>query len=90
MTPPARPVIAGTVSSAAGPVALARVAVELAPGPMPDLAALSDARGRFTVATVGPGTYRLAAFAEGFDPGRVQVEVMDADVRTEIVVLPTD
>lgn len=90
MTAPVRPVIAGTVSSAAGPVALARVAVEVAPGPIPDVAALSDVRGRFTIATLGPGTYRLAAFADGFDPGRVQVEVADDNVSTEIVVLPAD
>jgi hypothetical protein len=79
-----RPVISGIVSSSAGPVALARVAVTSAPGPMPDIAALTDSNGRFSFASVGPGRYQLAVYADDFSPGHATVEVADDDVSVAV------
>ena len=75
--------ISGVVRSVDGPVALARIAVEAAPGPVPDIAALTDEQGRFTIGTVGPGEYRLAVYADGFEPGRAEVRLSDAPVAVE-------
>lgn len=60
MTDAAR-TIDGTVLDATGaPVAQARVYITHAPGPVPDVAALSGADGRFTIAAARPGVYEIA------------------------------
>ena len=53
--------ISGTVLDATGaPVAQARVYIPRAPGPVPDVATLSGADGRFTIAAAHSGVYEIA------------------------------
>ncbi|GAA0484126.1 carboxypeptidase-like regulatory domain-containing protein [Streptomyces sp. NPDC046215] len=54
-------VISGVVRDAAGdPVAGARVAFTDGPRPLPDIAALTDGEGHFSLAAPAEGTYTLA------------------------------
>jgi hypothetical protein len=55
-------VLAGTVRDPDGrPVSGARVFITAAPVPMPEIAALTDAAGRFRIAAPAPGRYDLEA-----------------------------
>ena len=64
MTAPARP-IHGTVLDAAGrPVARARVYFVKAPVSVPDVAALSDDQGRFTLSAPEAGAYEIGASSD--------------------------
>lgn len=83
VTPP-RPVITGVVTSPTGPVALARIFLESAPGPVPDVALLTGADGRFTMGTVGPGPYRLTVHTDDHRPAVATVEVGTGDATVEI------
>ena len=87
-TPASRPVIAGTATSPAGPIATARVTIESSPGPVPDVAALTDDEGRFTLATAGPGRYTIAVHADGFEVARVECEVDTGDTHVDIELEP--
>jgi hypothetical protein len=82
-----RPVISVSATGPHGPVALARVVVELAPGPMPDIAGLTAQDGTFTMGTVGPGRYVLAVHADGFTPARTEVTVGPRDVVVPMTVV---
>ncbi|HEY0450354.1 carboxypeptidase-like regulatory domain-containing protein [Actinophytocola sp.] len=83
------PVITGRVRSASGkPIPNATVAFESAPGATPDIAALTDADGRFTLGTVGEGPYRLAAHADGYTPGRAAITVTNEPVTVELSLHP--
>lgn len=69
-------VLAGVVRGPAGePVPLARVYVAGGPVPVPDIAALTDAEGRFAMSLPAPGTYEVACAAEGYAPSSATVEV---------------
>jgi Carboxypeptidase regulatory-like domain len=85
-----RPVISGTVTAPEGPVALARVLLEEAPAPVPDIAALTGEDGTFAMATVGPGRYVLMVYADGHRPGRADVTVHDRDVHVAVGLEPDD
>lgn len=53
-------VVAGVVRTAAGhPVAEARVWFSHGPVPLPDIATLTDERGRFALTAPAPGAYEL-------------------------------
>ena len=88
------PVISGRVTGPDGPVTLARVIVEQAPGPMPDIAGLTADDGTFTVGTVGPGRYVLAVYADGFVPERAVAEIgagdRSVDLRVHLRLEETD
>ncbi|WP_394437026.1 carboxypeptidase-like regulatory domain-containing protein [Streptomyces sp. SGAir0957] len=57
--------ITGVVRDASGaPVAGARVLFTDGPGPLPDIAALTDAGGRFSLGAPSPGTYTLMCRAD--------------------------
>lgn len=76
MTPPEVPIITGTVTDDAGrPLAEAAVAIAAAPGPVPDIAALTGTDGRFAIAAPEPGSYTVVATAPGGRTGRVTVHV---------------
>jgi iron complex outermembrane receptor protein len=78
--PAAGHTIAGQVSdSGAAPLASARVA-------LPDLGrtAITDEHGRYTIANVGDGTYRIAFSFIGFAPVVRRVTVAGADVTVDI------
>ena len=79
--------ISGTVVDAAGrPVAQARVYVVKAPGPTPDVAALTDAGGCFTIAAPLPGAYEIgcASDAHGSATAAVRVEGDAVQVRIRL------
>ena len=78
-------VIRGTVLDAAGkPVAGARVYVTQAPGPVPDVAVLSDAAGRFTLAAARAGRYEVACSSDALGGASVQVTVGSATAEVEL------
>lgn len=79
-------VIRGVVRSSTGPIPFARVIVASAPGPMPDIALLTDAAGRFAVHPPYPGRYVLAVHADGYLPGRLDTTVVPPDEPAEAVV----
>ena len=68
--------IRGTVLDATGkPVAGARVFIAEAPGPVPDVAALTGADGRFTLAAPRPGRYEIACSTDAQGSAGASVEV---------------
>jgi hypothetical protein len=68
--------IHGTVLGASGaPVAGAAVLIAAAPAPVPDVALLSGADGRFTLAVPAPGRYRLGARSDRHGHTEVAFEV---------------
>jgi hypothetical protein len=80
-------IIAGTVLDATGkPVAQARVFFTSAPGPVPDIAAITGADGSFRLSAPRPGSYRIAAHSETSGSGDSNVVVADKDVSVEIRV----
>ena len=75
MTDTAR-TINGTVLDATGvPVAQARVYITRAPGPVPDVAALSGADGRFTIAAAHAGVYEIACSTDTQGSAAATVQV---------------
>ena len=84
-----RPVISGIATGPDGPVAFARVMIEKAPAPMPDLAGLTGEDGMFTFGTVGPGRYVVAVYADGFVPARgvatIHADDISVDLRVHLV-----
>jgi hypothetical protein len=68
--------VSGTVLDAAGqPVAQARVYFASAPGPVPDVAALTGADGRFELAARGRGVYEVACSTDTQGSAQVRVEL---------------
>jgi Carboxypeptidase regulatory-like domain len=57
------------------PVTEASVFFGAGPVPMPDIAALTDDDGRFSLFAPAPGTYELVCHADGFDPATVLIDV---------------
>jgi hypothetical protein len=81
--------LSGVVVDAAGrPVADARVALAAAPVEVPDIAALTDEDGRFSIAVPVTGAYRVTANA---DQGRAE-EAVDVErgqtTRVRLVLQP--
>ncbi|MEP6649760.1 MAG: carboxypeptidase-like regulatory domain-containing protein [Lapillicoccus sp.] len=83
-----RPVILGIATGPSGPVALARVMVEKAPAPVPDIAGLTGEDGAFSIGTVGPGRYVVAVHADGYVPARADVIVHANDVTVQVRLKP--
>jgi hypothetical protein len=63
------------VDAAEHPVRSARVYFTNTPIAIPDIAALSDAEGRFTLSVPAEGAYTIESSAEGHGPGRATVDV---------------
>jgi hypothetical protein len=81
--------IHGTVvDPGGGPVEWASVWLAAGPQPTPDIAALTDATGGFTLTAPGPGIYRIGCRAEGYEPVEVEVDVGTADVEVTITLPP--
>lgn len=55
------------------PVPMARVFFVSGPGSLPDIAALTDDHGAFTVSVGLSGTYQLQCVADGFHPTKLEV-----------------
>ena len=84
---PAEPiVVAGVVRGPGGEqLPLARVFIARGPVPVPDVAALTDAEGRFTLSLPATGSYEVACVAEGYAPSSAIVEVADQqELRLEL------
>lgn len=81
--------IRGTVTDAAGePIEWATVWFASGDHPTPDIAAVTDAAGAFTLTAPAPGTYRLGCNAEAHGPAEVTVEVTDSDIDVAITLPP--
>ena len=77
--------ISGTVVDAGGrPVAQARVYAVKAPGPMPDIAALTDRQGRFTITAPLPGGYEIGCTSDAHGSATAAVRVDDGPAHVEI------
>lgn len=71
--------ISGRVVDAAGrPVAGATVYAARSPVPLPDIAALTDRDGRFTLAAPQPGRYEIACRSEALGNATAEVSVPGA------------
>ena len=57
------------------PVPRARVAFVSGPEPLPDIAAVTNDVGAFTLSARLTGVYELECFAEGFYPSRLRVKL---------------
>ena len=81
-------VVSGVVRDASGaPVEGARVMFADGPGPMPDVAALTDAQGAFTLSAPVAGRYRIQCVVEGRSPVDVAVTLAAGDLqRIEVTV----
>ena len=81
--------IRGTVTDADGvPIEWAAVWFASGDHPTPDIAAVTDASGAFTLTAPAPGTYRVGCRGEGYAPVEVTVEVGDDHVDLDITLPP--
>jgi hypothetical protein len=77
MTTPA--VLSGVVLDASGmPVPNARLYFVSGPAPVPDIAALSDSDGRFSLTAPAAGTYTVECSADGYAAMQLSVSVPSA------------
>jgi Carboxypeptidase regulatory-like domain len=75
----------GTVLDEAGqPVAQARVYFVEAPGPVPDVAALTGVDGRFELAAGPAGAYEVACSTDTQGSARVRVELGSGGAAAEV------
>ncbi len=81
-------VISGTVLSLSGgePIVEARVYFVDAPGPMPDIAALTNEAGGFSLGAPFNGTYRIETAVEGFLAASKTVEVTGEQDEIRLVI----
>lgn len=81
-------IISGTVRDPEGqPAAEARVYFKDGPGPLPEVAALTDGGGQFSLSAPAAGTYQIGCMADGFLPATVTVKVtrgQDAQVEIKL------
>lgn len=81
-------VIRGAVLGPDGsPVAEARVYFVSGPDPFPDIAALTDAEGRFALPAASGGAYAIGCAAEGFTQETVRVDVDEGQERAVEITL---
>ena len=80
--------ISGTATSPAGPIPKARVTIESSPRALPDIAALTDDCGRFTLTTAGAGRYTIAVHADGFEVARIECDVGASDKHVDVELIP--
>jgi hypothetical protein len=84
-------VVAGRVVGASGaPLAEARVAFAEAPVPVPDVAAVTGADGRFALSAPAPGRYVVLGAADGHAAASVAVEVRGERAELEIRLAEED
>ena len=74
--PPHPGIVAGVVSDREGTaVPSARVAFLAGPTPLPDIAALTDSSGAFTLSAPVPGDYTIQCVADGYAPKSITISV---------------
>lgn len=77
-------IIVGVVSDRAGTaVPAARVSFVRGPTALPDIAALTDSRGAFTLSAPTPGDYTIQCVADGYAPKLIRVSVAGGE-RVEV------
>jgi len=77
--------ISGTVVDAAGrPVAGARVYIARAPGPVPDVAAVTGRDGKFSLAAARPGVYEIRCSTDSLGDASATVNVGNRDAVVEL------
>ncbi len=82
--PNAPGIVTGVVTDRDGnAVPAARVSFAAGPVALPDVAALTDSRGAFTLSAPAPGTYTVHCVADGFAAGSQQVAVRSGE-RVEV------
>ena len=83
-------VISGVVQDSHGnPLVQARVYFTNGPVPLPDIAALTNKDGAFSLTAPVVGSYTLACAAEGFAPTAVTVAIADSqETHLEIRLRP--
>jgi hypothetical protein len=83
--------IRGVVRSIEGsPIVQARAYFVGAPAAVPDIAALTNERGEFTLSAPAAGTYRVECAAEGFSGKTVTVDApRDGESRIEVRLTPS-
>ncbi len=74
------------VDSAGQPVENARVMLESAPVPVPDIAAMSDDEGRVIIPLPATGSYSIGCFADGYAAGHFEIDAVGEDVVETIVL----
>jgi hypothetical protein len=74
--PPHPGIVAGVVSDRAGAaVPAARVSFVVGPTALPDIAALTDSSGAFTLSAPVPGDYTIQCVADGYAPKSIHISV---------------
>ena len=82
-------IISGRVRGPTGPVEDARVFFLAGPEPLPDIAALTDSNGKFSLAAPSSGNYQIQVVADGFSPKAVSAIVTEGiTVNIEIKLKP--
>ena len=82
--PPDPGIVAGVVSDRTGaPVSGARVWFAAGPVALPDVAALTDSRGAFTLSAPAPGHYTIQCAADDSEPQSFRVSI-ESGQRSEI------
>ena len=81
--------IDGIVRGAGGvPIEGARVMITRAPASFPDIAALTQGDGRFSLPTAGSGEHEIVVVADGYDEAHLAVDSRDPPVSLEIDLSP--
>jgi hypothetical protein len=82
--------IRGVVRDPSGsPIPEARAYFVGGPEPFPDIAALTNEQGEFTLSAPAPGTYRIECAAEGFSSRPTAVDIgEDQETGLEIRLTP--
>ena len=65
-------------------MAEARVFFTSAPGPIPDIAMLTNEEGQFSLQAPTPGRYEITCMADGFAPAKASVEILPNLGKVEI------
>lgn len=76
MSSPTAVISGQVVTSDGNPVANARLYFTAGPAPLPEIAALTDADGRFALGVSQPGTYQLSCSLDERGPFTETVEVV--------------
>ena len=80
-------VISGTVTSAGGePLVAARVQFVQSPVPMPDIAALTNEEGGFSLGAPVAGTYGILIAADGYLNASETIEITGEQAQIEISI----
>lgn len=80
-------VVAGQVRSSEGdPIVEARAYFARAPVSLPDIAALTDADGRFSLFAPVPGRYQIECSADHFVSATATLEISDKESEIDVVV----